>query len=62
MSERSQPGHEVHKVGSVEYEKVEQGYLEKRSLQRTAGPVLLWGLGVGYVISGDYFGWMTSPM
>lgn len=26
-------------------------------LKRCAGPVLLWGLGVGYVISGDYFGW-----
>jgi ethanolamine permease len=27
------------------------------SLSRTLGPVLLWGLGVGYVISGMYFGW-----
>ncbi|MBC7973774.1 MAG: amino acid permease, partial [Myxococcales bacterium] len=27
------------------------------ALQRTAGPWLLWALGVGYVISGDYFGW-----
>ncbi len=26
-------------------------------LKRTLGPVLLWGLGVGYVISGMYFGW-----
>jgi len=26
-------------------------------LRRTAGPVLLWALGVGYVVSGDYFGW-----
>jgi ethanolamine permease len=26
-------------------------------LQRTLGPVLIWGLGVGYVISGMYFGW-----
>ena len=26
-------------------------------LQRTLGPVMIWGLGVGYVISGDYFGW-----
>ncbi len=26
-------------------------------LRRTAGPLLLWALGVGYVISGDYFGW-----
>jgi ethanolamine permease len=26
-------------------------------LQRSLGPVLIWGLGVGYVISGMYFGW-----
>ncbi len=26
-------------------------------LPRTLGPVMLWGLGVGYVISGMYFGW-----
>lgn len=26
-------------------------------LNRTLGPVMLWGLGVGYVISGMYFGW-----
>ena len=26
-------------------------------LVRTLGPVMLWGLGVGYVISGMYFGW-----
>jgi ethanolamine permease len=42
---------------SVEYEDVDAAYLQERSLQRSAGPVLLWGLGVGYVISGDYFGW-----
>src|SRR4030095_5254001 len=26
-------------------------------LLRSLGPVMLWGLGVGYVISGMYFGW-----
>ena len=26
-------------------------------LQRSLGPLTLWGLGVGYVISGMYFGW-----
>lgn len=26
-------------------------------LRRTLGPLLIWGLGVGYVISGMYFGW-----
>jgi ethanolamine permease len=32
-------------------------YLEQRRLDRSAGALLLWGLGVGYVISGDFFGW-----
>lgn len=27
------------------------------ALERKLGPVMLWGLGVGYVISGMYFGW-----
>ena len=27
------------------------------ALKKTLGPVMLWGLGVGYVISGMYFGW-----
>jgi ethanolamine permease len=26
-------------------------------LSKVVGPFLLWGLGVGYVISGDYYGW-----
>ena len=26
-------------------------------LDKTLGPVMLWGLGVGYVIAGEYFGW-----
>lgn len=30
---------------------------ENQQLKRTLGPVMLWGLGVGYVISGMYFGW-----
>ena len=28
-----------------------------QTLKRTLGPLMLWGLGVGYVISGMYFGW-----
>jgi ethanolamine permease len=28
-----------------------------QELRRTLGPLMLWGLGVGYVISGMYFGW-----
>ncbi len=27
------------------------------TLERKLGPLMLWGLGVGYVISGMYFGW-----
>lgn len=30
---------------------------EKTALKKTLGPLMLWGLGVGYVISGMYFGW-----
>ena len=30
---------------------------EEGKLDRTLGPFMLWGLGVGYVISGMYFGW-----
>lgn len=30
---------------------------ESSKLERTLGPVMIWGLGVGYVISGEYFGW-----
>lgn len=44
-------------VGGVRYESVGKEYLEKRQLTRKAGWVLLWGLGVGAVISGDFFGW-----
>ena len=30
---------------------------QNSALSRTLGPLMLWGLGVGYVISGMYFGW-----
>jgi ethanolamine permease len=30
---------------------------KKPALERTLGPLMLWGLGVGYVIGGEYFGW-----
>lgn len=30
---------------------------EPAQLKKTLGPLMLWGLGVGYVISGMYFGW-----
>ncbi len=41
----------------VRYEKVDDGYFEKRGLRRYAGVWSLWALGVGAVISGDFFGW-----
>ncbi|MFF6847641.1 ethanolamine permease [Streptomyces antimycoticus] len=36
----------------------EDAYLERRTLRRgSAGPLLLTGLGVAYVVSGDFSGW-----
>lgn len=35
----------------------EVGVATTGGLKRTLGPLMLWGLGVGYVISGMYFGW-----
>lgn len=46
------------KVRGVEYESVGEDYLQRRQLRRgAAGWVLLAGLGVAYVISGDFAGW-----
>ncbi len=39
------------------YTKPDAGYLEKRALKRHARVLDLWALGVGAVISGDFFGW-----
>jgi ethanolamine permease len=41
----------------VRYEEVHVKYLERRQLRRSAGWVLLWALGVGAVISGEFSGW-----
>ncbi|MDZ4698384.1 MAG: ethanolamine permease [Rhodothermales bacterium] len=41
----------------AQYQDVDASYLENRKLQKHAGWVLLWALGVGAVISGDFFGW-----
>ncbi|TFV62138.1 UNVERIFIED_ORG: ethanolamine permease [Bacillus sp. AZ43] len=50
----ARPGHHA----GVEAEVVGAGYLQKRQLRTgTAGWVLLAGLGVAAVISGDYAGW-----
>jgi ethanolamine permease len=42
----------------IDYEKVDENYFHHRKLKRgAAGWVLLAGLGVAYVISGDFAGW-----
>jgi ethanolamine permease len=43
--------------GGVRYVEVGADYFEKRGLRRYAGVWSLWALGVGAVISGDFFGW-----
>jgi len=45
------------KQGIAQYEDVDDKYLEQRRLRKHANWVLLWALGVGAVISGDFFGW-----
>jgi len=53
MSERE----EKRTTQGVEYENVGEEYLEHRRLQRgAAGWVLLMGLGIAYVISGEFAG------
>jgi ethanolamine permease len=42
---------------SVGYERVEGEYFARRGLRRHARVGSLWALGVGAVISGDFFGW-----
>jgi ethanolamine permease len=41
----------------VEYTRVADEYFRERGLRRYAGVWSLWALGVGAVISGDFFGW-----
>ncbi|TMK35772.1 MAG: amino acid permease [Actinobacteria bacterium] len=45
------------KVGSVTYQEVGEDYFRQRGLRRHAGMWSLWALGVGAVISGEYYGW-----
>jgi ethanolamine permease len=45
------------KVGSVTYQEVGEEYFRQRGLRRHAGMWSLWALGVGAVISGEYYGW-----
>lgn len=46
-----------HKSSGVSYSKRDDAYFEQRGLRRYAGAWSLWALGVGAVISGDFFGW-----
>ncbi len=43
--------------GGVAYTRVDDRYFDKRRLRRHARVGSLWALGVGAVISGDFFGW-----
>ncbi len=45
------------KMGSVEYQPVSSEYFVNRRLRKFARVFHLWALGVGAVISGDFFGW-----
>ncbi len=44
-------------LGQVQYENVSVEYFEQRGLKRHARVGSLWAMGVGAVISGDFFGW-----
>ena len=44
-------------AGGVDYDDAPDGYFEARGLTRHARVGSLWALGVGAVISGDFFGW-----
>lgn len=46
-----------HGTGGVTYRSVGDDYFQARTLRRSAGRWSLWALGVGAVISGDFFGW-----
>lgn len=57
-SEEGRHRSEVTHAGRVDYERAGSDYLQQRQLRRgAAGWVLLAGLGVAYVISGDFAGW-----
>ena len=48
--------------GVASYEQVDDEYLKRRKLRKSAGWILLWALGVGAVISGDFADWNTGLM
>src|SRR5918996_2943838 len=47
----------VERIEGVIYRKAGGDYFQRRQLKRVAGVLSLWALGVGAVISGDFFGW-----
>ena len=53
---------EPKRSGVARYDNVDPDYLASRKLRKSAGWVLLWALGVGAVISGDYYGWHFGLM
>src|SRR3712207_3776461 len=58
LPEEAALSHEQRHVKGADYESAGNEYLEKRQLKAgAAGWVLLAGLGVAYVISGDFAGW-----
>ena len=52
-----QKGSETHTIAGVEYQQRGDAYFEQRQHRRHARVWSLWALGVGAVISGDFFGW-----
>ncbi len=48
---------ETEQRSGVAYSEVDANYFEQRGLRRYARVGSLWALGVGAVISGDFFGW-----
>src|SRR6202453_895219 len=44
-------------MAAVSYREHKAAWFEQRLLRRHAGVFQLWALGVGAVISGDFFGW-----
>jgi len=51
------PDDERPRLVRIEYHEVHVSYFERRALRRHARVGSLWALGVGAVISGDFFGW-----
>jgi ethanolamine permease len=47
----------IRKIEGVSYRPTGDDYFQQRQLKRVAGVWALWALGVGAVISGDFFGW-----